>query len=190
MSIRHSLLALLADHDAYGYQLRSRFETLTGSVWPLNIGQVYTTLSRLERDGLVHGTGTGDDGRAMYQLTAAGRAELSEWWTSPVSRTERPRDELAIKIALAVTTAGVDAGAILQTQRLDTMRSMQDLTRLKRHAVQDDLPWRLVLESMIFAAEAEIRWLDHCESALIRHVTKVPRTQPIHVESTSTEVSS
>jgi DNA-binding PadR family transcriptional regulator len=178
MSIRHSLLALLVDQDAYGYQLRSRFESLTGSVWPLNIGQVYTTLARLERDGSVLGTGTGDDGRAMYHLTDAGHRELSAWWRSPVSRKERPRDELAIKIALAVTTAGVDAAAILQTQRVDTMRSMQDLTKLKRHNDTTDLPWRLVLESMIFAAEAEIRWLDHCESALIRHAIKAPQSPP------------
>lgn len=175
MSIRHSLLALLVEQDAYGYQLRARFESLTGSVWPLNIGQVYTTLARLERDRLVLGTGTGGDGRAMYHLTDAGHRELSAWWRSPVSRTERPRDELAIKIALAVTTTGVDAATILQTQRVDTMRSMQDLTKLKRHNDTADLPWRLVLESMIFAAEAEIRWLDHCESALVRHARKVPR---------------
>ncbi len=169
MSIRHSLLALLADGDAYGYQLRSRFEELTGSVWPLNIGQVYTTLARLERDGLAAGTGE-VDGRAMYSLTDAGRAELEQWWRSPVARSERPRDELAIKIALAVTATGVDSAAVLQTQRADTMRSLQDLTRVKRHGGRDrsDLPWQLVLESMIFAAEAEIRWLDHCETALLR----------------------
>lgn len=197
MSIRHSLLALLAEQDAYGYQLRARFESLTGSVWPLNIGQVYTTLARLERDGLVLGTGTGDDGRAMYHLTEAGRLELSAWWRSPVSRTERPRDELAIKIALAVTTSGVDAAAILQTQRVDTMRSMQDLTKLKRHNDTADLPWRLVLESMIFGAEAEIRWLDHCESALIRHAVRIaPSSLPEHppaaapIRSEQTEVSS
>lgn len=183
MSIRHSLLALLVADDAYGYQLRARFESLTGAVWPLNIGQVYTTLARLERDGLVLGTGTGDDGRAMYHLTQAGHQELSAWWRSPVSRSERPRDELAIKIALAVTTTGVDAAAILQTQRVDTMRSMQDLTKLKRHD-SADLPWRLVLESMIFAAEAEIRWLDHCESALIRHVIAKPPSPPLEHPST------
>lgn len=178
MSIRHSLLALLAEHDAYGYELRSRFESLTGSVWPLNIGQVYTTLARLERDGLVEGTGTGDDGRAMYKLTDPGRQELDAWWRSPVMRKDRPRDELAIKIALAVTATDVDAGAILQTQRVATMRAMQDLTRLKRHSGADDLAWRLVLESMIFAAEAEIRWLDHCEAALVRQAAaSSPPTQ-------------
>ena len=121
----------------------------------------------------------------MYHLTEAGQAELTAWWQSPVSRKERPRDELAIKIALAVTADGVDARAILQTQRMDTIRAMQDLTRLKRHADDDDLPWRLVLESMIFAAEAEIRWLDHCESALLRHASS--RRSPLPVNSAITE---
>lgn len=173
MSIRYGLLALLSDGDAYGYVLRSRFEELTGSVWPLNIGQVYTTLSRLERDGLVAGAGTDAEGRVMYTLSNPGRAELAQWWSVPVGRSDRPRDELAIKIALAVTTPGVDAGSVLQTQRGATMRSLQDLTRLKRHGAgpgpgSADLSWRLVLESMVFAAEAEMRWLDHCETALLR----------------------
>lgn len=197
MSIRYSLLALLSEGDAYGYVLRSRFEDLTGGVWPLNIGQVYTTLARLERDGLVTDAGADDDGRVMYALTEAGRADLAGWWAVPVARTDRPRDELAIKIALAVTTPGVDAGAVLQTQRAATMRSLQDLTRLKRHGsganagggagggvaggAPSDLSWRLVLESMVFAAEAEIRWLDHCETALLRGA----RTAATHGDRTA-----
>jgi len=174
LSIRHSLLALLSDGDAYGYQLRSRFESATGSVWSLNIGQVYTTLARLERDAMVQGVGAGDDGRVIYRLTDAGRAELSAWWDSPVAHQDRPRDELAIKIALAVTTPNVDANSILQTQRRETIRHLQDLTRSKRHTDAGDLSWRLVIESMIFAAEAEVRWLDHCESALIRNARPRP----------------
>lgn len=168
MSIKYSLLALLSEGDAYGYQLRSRFESATGSVWSLNIGQVYSTLSRLERDGQVEGIGTDDDGRAMYRLTDAGRTELSHWWDSPVAHADRPRDELAIKIALALTTPQVDADAILQVQRRETIRHLQDLTRIKRQADPDDLSWRLVVESLIFGAEAEVRWLDHCEASLVR----------------------
>ncbi|MGI8415768.1 MAG: PadR family transcriptional regulator [Nakamurella sp.] len=172
MSIRNSLLALLSDGDAYGYQLRARFESATGSVWSLNIGQVYTTLSRLERDGLVEGNGAGGDGRISYRLTDIGRIELSAWWDSPVAHPDRPRDELAIKMALAVTTPGVDVAAIVQTQRRETIRHLQDLTRLKRQTDADDVSWRLVVESMIFAAEAEVRWLDHCEAAVLRGARK------------------
>ena len=79
----------------YGYQLRSEFEQRTGSTWPLNVGQVYTTLTRLERDGLVKGAGADGEGHVMYHVTPAGRAEVAAWFTTPVPRTQPPRDELA-----------------------------------------------------------------------------------------------
>ena len=152
----------------YGYQLRSEFEASTGSTWPLNIGQVYTTLARLERDGLVEQAGAPDaEGRTTYRITEAGRRELAEWFASPVERRQRPRDELAIKLALAVTTPGVDVAAVMQAQRTSTLRSLQELTRLKAGADERrDAAWLLVLESMIFQAEAEVRWLDHTEVRL------------------------
>ncbi len=169
MSIRYGLLALLERGPRHGYQLRSEFEAATGTTWPLNVGQVYTTLARLERDGLVLPAGAADaDGRVTYRITDVGRAEVSGWFAAPVQRSDRPRDELAIKLALALTTPGVDIRAVVQTQRTATLRSLQDLTRLKVRAGEDDHAWLLVLESMIFQAEAEVRWLDHCEARLAR----------------------
>jgi DNA-binding PadR family transcriptional regulator len=167
MSVRQALLALLEQGPRYGYQLRAEFEQRTGSTWPLNVGQVYTTLTRLERDGLVEGTGADDEGHVMYEVTPAGRDEVSAWFTTPVPRTQPPRDELAIKLALAVTVPGVDVGSLIQRQRTATMTALQDYTRLKRNG-DGDLAWSLVLDSLVFAAEAEIRWLDHCESRLRR----------------------
>ena len=167
MSIRHGLLALLEREPMYGYQLRTEFDSTTGSTWPLNVGQVYTTLARLERDGLVSPGEEDADGRVRYAITDAGRAELQGWFSTPVVSSDRPRDELAIKLALAVTVPGVDVGAVIQAQRTATMTAMQDLTRLKKAGV-DDLSWMLVLESMRFQLEAEIRWLDHCETSLAR----------------------
>jgi DNA-binding PadR family transcriptional regulator len=169
MSIKHGLLALLREDPKYGYQLRGEFEAATGATWPLNIGQVYTTLTRLERDGLVRAASSEGDGRSMYEITDEGRAELAKWFDTPVTRESRPRDELAIKLALALAVPGVDVSAVVQRQRMSTMRSLQELTRLKRGNRDGDISWQLVLESMIFAAEAEIRWLDHCESMLLRH---------------------
>src|SRR5919109_5145847 len=129
MPIRHGLLALLERGPRYGYQLRAEFEATTGSTWPLNIGQVYTTLSRLERDGLVEPVGDADaEGRVTYRITAPGREEVGRWFTTPVVRQSRPRDELAIKLAMALTTPDVDAHAVIQTQRTATLRSLQDLT--------------------------------------------------------------
>jgi DNA-binding PadR family transcriptional regulator len=172
MSIRQGLLALLEQGPMYGYQLRAEFEARTGATWPLNVGQVYTTLGRLERDGLVEPAGEDGDGHAVYRITGAGRAEVATWFSTPVSRTAPPRDELAIKLAIAVTVPGVDVQAVVQGQRTATMRALQDYTRLKTRAADpgapEDLAWQLVLDSLVFAAEAEVRWLDHCESRLAR----------------------
>ncbi|MFG1906867.1 helix-turn-helix transcriptional regulator [Kribbella sp. NPDC048928] len=174
MSIKHGLLALLQDEPKYGYQLRGEFEAATGATWPLNIGQVYTTLTRLERDGLVQAAAaraasSEGDGRSLYEITDAGRTELTTWFETPVTRESRPRDELAIKLALALAVPGVDVSAVVQRQRMSTMQSLQELTRLKRNSTDGEISWQLVVESMIFGAEAEIRWLDHCEAMLVRH---------------------
>jgi DNA-binding PadR family transcriptional regulator len=173
MSVKHALLALLEQEPMYGYQLRTAFEERTAETWPLNIGQVYTTLSRLERDGLVEAGETDADGHQLYRLTAAGRAEVTDWFGSAVPRTQPPRDELAIKLALAVTAADLDVTAVIQRQRTATMKALQDYNRIKRGTA--DLAHGLVLDSLIFAAEAEIRWLDHCEAQLRRAANGVPR---------------
>jgi DNA-binding PadR family transcriptional regulator len=164
--VRNGLLALLLRGPMHGYRLRAEFEASTGTTWPLNIGQVYTTLARLERDGLVAPVGEADaEGRVEYHLTDAGRAEVARWFATPVERERRPRDELAIKLAMALMTEGVDVHAVLQAQRTATLRSLQQLTRLKAGADEvTDAAWLLVLEAMIFQAEAEVRWLDHCEA--------------------------
>jgi DNA-binding PadR family transcriptional regulator len=170
MSVKHGLLALLERGPMHGYQLRAAFEDSTGGTWPLNIGQVYTTLSRLERDGLVQPLRASDAGQRPFQLTDAGRAELVSWFATPVRRADRPRDELAIKLALALATPGVDVPSVVQTQRTATMRTLQEYTRLKARADRPaDLSWRLVLDAMLFQAEAEVRWLDHCEASLARY---------------------
>lgn len=164
MSIKHALLALLEQEPMYGYQLRAAFEERTAELWPLNIGQVYTTLSRLERDGLVEGGEANDDGQHIYKLTDAGRTELADWFGRAVPRDQPTRDELAIKVALAVASPSLDVAAVLQRQRSATMAALQEHTRRKR--ATSDIAYGLVLDSLIFAAEAEIRWLDHCEARL------------------------
>ena len=166
MSVKHALLALLEQEPMYGYQLRAAFQERTAETWPLNIGQVYTTLARLERDGLVEGGDTDDDGHQIYKLTEAGQAEVTAWFGSAVPRTQPPRDELAIKLALAVTAPALDVTAVIQRQRSATMAALQGYNRQKRTTT--DLAYGLVLDSLIFAAEAEVRWLDHCETRLRR----------------------
>jgi DNA-binding PadR family transcriptional regulator len=170
MSVRLSLLALLDQGPRYGGQLRSEFETRTGGVWPLNVGQVYTTLSRLERDGLVESTGEDDSGHVIYRITRTGSAEVAAWFATPVDRVAPARDELAIKLAFAVTVPGLDVSRIVNRQRAATVGALQDYTRLKDQLMDDpaELPWLLVLDSLVFAAEAEVRWLDHIESRVRR----------------------
>lgn len=178
MSIKHSLLALLQESPRYGYQLRGEFEERTGATWPLNIGQVYTTLDRLERDALVEKDGDDGDGHVIYSITAAGRAEVMGWFAQPVAAANPPRNELAIKLALALTLVDVDVSAVVQAQRTASMRMLQDYTRQRRVAATNvgtqlsgdpgsgdpkDAAWLLVLDSLIFSTEAEVRWLDHCE---------------------------
>lgn len=166
MSVKQSLLALLGQRASYGYQLKAEFEERTGGTWPLNIGQVYTTLDRLERDGLVVRGGEDADGRIMYEITGAGRAAVDEWFSSPVSHGAPQRDELAIKLALAITLPGVDVPAMVQAQRRVALLLLQDLNRSRRTAT--DTAWRLVLESRVFHTEAEVRWLDHCEAMVCK----------------------
>ncbi|WP_052847346.1 PadR family transcriptional regulator [Streptomyces avicenniae] len=174
MSIRYGLLALLDHGPRYGSQLRTEFEARTGATWPLNIGQVYTTLGRLERDGLIAPEPGGDAKQQLYAITETGRRELVEWYERPVDRTQPARDELAIKLAMAISTPGVDIRTVIQNQRRHSLAALQDYTRLKSRALSggpdnsDDIAWLLVLEQLIFAAEAETRWLDHCEARLVR----------------------
>ena len=192
MSVKQALLALLEQGPMYGYQLRVEFENRTGATWPLNVGQVYTTLNRLERDGFVEGEGVDDEGHVVYRITDTGRTEVATWFTTPVARTQPPRDELAIKLALAVTVPGVDVGTVIQRQRTATMTALQDYTRLKRAgraarpAGPDDMAWSLVLDSLVFSAEAEIRWLDHCEARLRRAALERPAVPT--ADTTTTEV--
>jgi DNA-binding PadR family transcriptional regulator len=181
MAIRHGLLALLERGRMYGYQLRAAFEESTGATWPLNIGQVYTTLARLERDGLVRPLPENEGGQRPYEITGAGRAELAHWFATPISRTDRPRDELAIKLALALGTPGVDVRAMVRTQRRATVRAVQELTRARDAGDGPaDLPWRLVLDAMVLQAEAELRWLDHCEASLLHSGGAAGAHQPAH----------
>lgn len=177
MSVRQSLLAILDQGPCYGYQLRSEFDRRTGSTWPLNVGQIYNTLDRLERDGLVEKVDHEDvapesSGQIYYAITEAGRAEVAGWLGSPVERSAATRDELAIKLAIAVTLPGVDIAQVIQVQRTATLHNLQELTRTKNASgdpeSSEELAWLLVVDSMIFQAEAEVRWLDHSEARLAR----------------------
>jgi DNA-binding PadR family transcriptional regulator len=151
MSIRHALLALLSEGPKYGLQLRQEFETRTGEVWPLNVGQVYTTLQRLERDGLVESDGSGDDGpQKGFRITPAGS------------------DELVMKVLIAVHTPGVDVGEVVQSHRRYLIQLMQEWTRLKEYSADRDLAFALVVDAELFRLDSVVRWLDAADGRIKR----------------------
>lgn len=174
MSVRNGLVALLAERPMGVYELRKEFDARTGGTWPLNIGQVYTTIQRLVRDGLAEPVPQDYDSGDVepYRLTITGYEEAESWWNRPVDRATPSRDELAIKLALAVTSREVDVASVVHAQRVESMRALRDYTRLKarlpEHPTASDLAWGLVLDSLIFGTEAEVRWLDHVEASVLR----------------------
>ncbi|MCH6231309.1 PadR family transcriptional regulator [Microbacterium sp. CFH 31415] len=173
MSVRQTLLAILDQGPCYGYQLRAEFDRRTGSTWPLNVGQIYNTLDRLERDGLVEKGDVDAHGHVYWQITDAGSAEARTWLASPVERSQGTRDALAIKLSVAATLPGVDVGEIIRTQRRASLAQLDSLRSASYAGGDRDSPealaWSLVVDSMVFAAEAEARWLDHAEQLLAQH---------------------
>lgn len=169
MSVRFGLLALLAEEPTHGYRLKTAFEHRTGGSWALNIGQVYTTLQRLERDGLVE-AGPNDGERQDYRITADGQQQLDAWFASPTVPDGPPRDELTIKVLLAVAASDIDVTDVLQRQRTATLAQLQAYTRRKAQADPErDVAWLMLLDALIFRMEAEVRWLDACEARIRRH---------------------
>lgn len=169
MSIRHALLALLAEGPKYGLQLRQEFEANTGEVWPLNVGQVYTTLQRLERDGLVESDGDGADGpQKGYRITGSGTDELTVWLGPPPETGVPPRDDLVIKVLIALRVPGVDVIDLIQAHRRRLVGTMQYFTRLKEDARDDEIGLLLVADAEIYRLDGAIRWLDAAEARVRR----------------------
>jgi DNA-binding PadR family transcriptional regulator len=170
MGVREGLLALLDGEPRYGYQLKTAFEATTGGVWALNIGQVYTTLDRLARDGHVVEIGAGDDAsRRTYSITDGGRSELARWLDASPADAPPPRDELLLKVLLALATPSVDAGDVIQAQRSGLVQAIQGHRRRLRAEARsgDGLVGRLVVDALVLRLEADLRWLDLCEERLL-----------------------
>jgi DNA-binding PadR family transcriptional regulator len=166
LSVPHALLALLSEGPKYGLRLQSEFESRTGEVWPLNVGQVYTTLQRLERDGLVRTDGDGERSQKRYRITSTGERELAEWLRTPPELVPPPRDELVIKVLVALEVPGIDIHELLQVHRRHVIEVMQRYTRIKAEAANDDVALALVADAELFRLEAIVRWLDAADVRL------------------------
>jgi DNA-binding PadR family transcriptional regulator len=167
MSVREGLLALLADGPRNGHQLKVEFEAVTGGVWPLNVGQVYTTLDRLARDGFVarsRPNGDGDATGKRYELTAAGREALAAWWQLVPADDPPPRDELMLKVLFATSLGKAHAVDVITEQRTALLAQLQAHRREQRAAGKDDAATAMVRDALIVRAEADLRWLDLCEA--------------------------
>jgi DNA-binding PadR family transcriptional regulator len=179
MSVRHAMLALLSEGPKYGLQLREEFEARTGEVWPLNVGQVYTTLQRLERDGLVES----DDAEVAgpqkgFQITEAGQQELAGWLRTPPDLASPPRDELVMKVLVAVRVPGTDVHEVIQVHRRYLVELMQQWTRIKEDEAETDLALALVVDAELFRLDAVIRWLDTADGRLKRAALDPPKPVP------------
>jgi DNA-binding PadR family transcriptional regulator len=171
MSVRHAMLALLSEGPKYGLQLREEFEARTGEVWPLNVGQVYTTLQRLERDGLVESDGTGGDGpQKGFRITPEGEQELATWLRTPPDLSSPPRDELVMKVLVAMRMPGVDVHAVIQAHRRYLVELMQQWTRIKEADSDGDLNMLLAVDAELFRLDSVVRWLDAAEARIRRAV--------------------
>src|SRR5689334_3682819 len=174
VSVRHALLALLSEGPKYGLQLREEFEARTGEVWPLNVGQVYTTLQRLERDGLVESDGDGQDGpqkdgpQKGFRITAAGAQELAGWLRTPPDMSSPPRDELVMKVLVALRVPGTDVAEVIQVHRRYLVELMQQWTRIKESESESDMSLALVVDAELFRLDSVIRWLDAADGRIKR----------------------
>jgi DNA-binding PadR family transcriptional regulator len=181
MSVRHALLAFLSEGPKYGLQLRQEFEQSTGEVWPLNVGQVYTTLQRLERDELIESDDGQDDEagpQKAFRITDAGRRELDDWLSTPPDMTSPPRDELVIKVLAALRVPGVSVHDVIQVHRRYLVELMQQWTRLKEDEADFDLTFALVVDAELFRLDSVVRWLDTADGRLKRTASGVPPANP------------
>lgn len=164
MSLRYGMLGLLAEEPLHGYEMKSRFEALLGGVWEVNIGQVYTTLQRLERDGLIEAVGErGDRGKRAYQITAAGRQQLAAWLTEPETEPQFLREALSVKLLLLRRLTKGQVDSLIARQRRVYLQRLRDLAALERQARQEgrgDLV--LLIKGAVLHTEADIKWMDVC----------------------------
>jgi DNA-binding PadR family transcriptional regulator len=193
MGVREGLLALLTEGPKHGYQLRQEFEAATAGVWQLNVGQVYTTLDRLQRDGLVEELeGSGD--RRSYRITRLGRDELGDWFSAGPHAAPH-REPTVIKVLVALHTDGVDVRQVIDVQRQALLAQLAEQQRARRKALGDtdstagtterdlvdELAAAMVFDALVTRTEADLRWLDLCDHHLASAPTRPrPSTRKDH----------
>jgi DNA-binding PadR family transcriptional regulator len=164
MSLKFGILGLLAEEPLHGYEVKTRFEALLGHTWEVNIGQIYSTLQRLERDTLVEPVGDrGDRGKLSYQLTPQGRQALDHWLSEPEAEPQQLHDELFVKLMLIRRLANGNLVGLIDRQRRIYLQHIRDLAELERRARAEQRPDLLLLiKGAVIHTEADLKWLDVC----------------------------
>ena len=176
---------LLTEGPKYGLQLREEFEAGTGEVWPLNVGQVYKTLGRLERDGLAESDGAGPDGpQKRFRITPRGAEALGAWLRTPPDLTSPPRDELVMKVLVAARVPGVDAHEVIQAHRQYLVELMQQWTRIKETEAESDMSLALVVDAELFRLDAVVRWLDAADGRIKRAAADAAQADKTQADTT------
>jgi DNA-binding PadR family transcriptional regulator len=166
--IKLLLLGLLSGRSRHGYELKVAFEDLFGGTWPLNPGQVYMTLAKLEDEGLVSSEVVEQEllpDRRVYSITEAGRAELKHWTAEPSNGPIRIRDEMVAKVLTAMVAETASPLDLIWSQRRNHLQAIAQL-RDRKNGLELTPVTKLVLEGAILRAEADLRWLDLVEEHL------------------------
>lgn len=165
--MREIVLALLSKEPAHGYELKHAIESMFGEVWPaVNVGQVYSTLGRLERAGLVRSAKVTQGSRPdkkVFEVTPSGREELGRW-VDHVAPTDRVRDQFFSKLVVASQTRLADPIVLIDRQRRAYLRRLRELNDLAQTAA--GFATRLAVEGAVLHLQADLRWLERCEEAL------------------------
>ncbi|MCH0540006.1 helix-turn-helix transcriptional regulator [Streptomyces sp. MUM 203J] len=167
--MRMQLLALLADGPAHGYELKQDLEQLLGAAYPQpNVGQIYVTLGRLEKSGLIEGEEVAQSSRPnkkIYRLTAAGREALRAWFEETADEP-RVRDEFFMKLALAPRTGLADQITLINKQRREYLTTMRTLSKLAATENRDNRMAHLLIEGAMLHLQADLDWLERCQEEL------------------------
>ncbi|MFC4108026.1 PadR family transcriptional regulator [Micromonospora zhanjiangensis] len=172
MSLGQTVLGLLETGPSHGYTLKRAYDEQFGRDRPLHVGQVYATLSRLLRNGLVEVDGTepgGGPDRKRYAITEAGVTDVRRWLATPEKPDAYLQSTLYTKVVLALLT-GRPAADLLDTQRGEHLRLMRELTRRK---TDGDLADQLICDHALFHLEADLRWLELTAARLDELAKKV-----------------
>jgi len=173
MAVRQAILGILANEPVHGYELKSKFESHILPDDSLNYGQVYATLERLRRDGLVGQHLIEQDERPdkkVYSLTEAGERELREWLATPTKVELDLRNEIFLKIMVARRVGWTTPESVLHVERRACMERMHEMNQAMVRAGREGAPiqTRMLLELALLRLEANAKWFDRCEELLAK----------------------